>query len=63
MALRLLSGGKEDFDPDVRADHRDLIAGSRSKGYRSIGNATELKNLGPSAGKVLGLFRRVHNVE
>jgi len=59
----VFGGGKEDFDPDVRADHRDLIAGFQSKGYRFIRNATELKNLGPSAGKVLGLFRRVNNVE
>lgn len=54
----LMGGGKEDFDPDVRPDRRDLVAEFRSKGYSFVTNATELAKLGASAGKALGLFRR-----
>lgn len=59
----ILGGGKEDFDPDVRPDRRDLIAEFRAKGYRFVKDATELKALGPSDSKVLGLFRRANKVE
>jgi alkaline phosphatase len=59
----LFGGGKEDFDPDVRTDRRDLVGEFRARGYYFISTATELKTLNPSAGKVLGLFRRVNRVE
>jgi alkaline phosphatase len=59
----ILGGGKEDFDPDVRPDGRDLVAEFRSKGYVFISDATGLKTVGPSSGKVLGLFRRANKAE
>lgn len=59
----LMGGGKEDFDPDVRPDRRDLVAEFRSKGYRPVSNATELSKLGASTGKALGLFRRANRPE
>jgi len=58
----LMGGGKEDFDPDIRTDRRDLVAEFQAKGYRFISTATDLKALGPST-KVLGLFRRVNKAE
>jgi alkaline phosphatase len=59
----LFGGGKEDFDPDVRTDRRDLVAEFRAKGYGFVSTATELSTLGPSTGKVLGLFRRVNEAK
>lgn len=56
----IFGGGKEDFDPDVRPDKRDLIAEFASKGYRPIQTATELKAIEPQPAKVLGLFRRAN---
>jgi alkaline phosphatase len=56
----LFGGGKEDFDPDIRPDKRDLVAEFQAKGYRFVHNATELKSLTPSATQVLGLFRRAN---
>ena len=59
----ILGGGKEDFDPDVRPDRRDLVNEFESKGYRFVSDATALKALGPSDTKVVGLFRRTNKVE
>jgi alkaline phosphatase len=58
----VMGGGKEDFDPDIRTDRRDLVSEFQAKGYRFISTATDLKALGPST-KVLGLFRRVNRAE
>ena len=59
----IFGGGKEDFDPDVRTDKRNLVAEFQKDGYRFVSTATELKTLGPSTGKALGLFRRVNEVK
>jgi alkaline phosphatase len=59
----ILGGGKEDFDPDVRPDKRDLVAEFQAKGYRFVSSATELAALDPSAQKALGLFRRVNDAK
>jgi alkaline phosphatase len=59
----ILGGGKEDFDPDVRPDRRDLVKEFKARGYRFVSDDKALKALGPSDAKVLGLFRRVNNVE
>jgi alkaline phosphatase len=59
----LFGGGKEDFDPDVRPDGRDLVAEFRSKGYSFVSTAAGLQALAPSSEKVLGLFRRVNKAE
>jgi alkaline phosphatase len=59
----LMGGGKEDFDPDVRPDRRDLVGEFRSKGYSFVSNATELGKLSASTSKALGLFRRANQPE
>jgi alkaline phosphatase len=58
----ILGGGKEDFDPDVRSDNRDLVAEFKAKGFRFVKNATELKSLPADTNQVLGLFRRPNQV-
>jgi len=58
----ILGGGKEDFDPDIRSDRRDLVAEFQSKGYRFIKSASELKAVPPDTTSVLGLFRRPNKV-
>ena len=59
----ILGGGKEDFDPDIRPDRRDLVAEFQSKGYRFVSDASALKKLDASSASVLGLFRRVNQAE
>jgi alkaline phosphatase len=59
----ILGGGKEDFDPDIRPDGRNLVAEFRSKAYVFMSDATGLKTVGPTSGKVLGLFRRANKAE
>ena len=59
----ILGGGKEDFDPDIRADKRDLVAEFQHKGFQFVSNATELKTVTSSTTKVLGLFRRPNEVK
>src|SRR5215813_13626497 len=59
----ILGGGKEDFDPDIRSDRRDLVAEFQKKGFRFVSNATELKTIGSSTPNVLGLFRRPNEVK
>jgi alkaline phosphatase len=59
----ILGGGKEDFDPDIRADKRDLVKEFRAKGFRFVSSATELKALDARDRKVLGLFRRPNEVK
>ena len=59
----ILGGGKEDFDPDIRADGRDLIAEFQRGGYRFVRTATELRALKTSDRKALGLFRRPNEVK
>jgi alkaline phosphatase len=58
----ILGGGREDFDPDIRADGRDLISEFSSRGYTVVSTRTELRNLSSNANKVLGLFRRPNSV-
>src|SRR5262249_3874530 len=59
----ILGGGKEDFDPDIRSDRRDLVAEFQKKGFRFVSTATELKTTGVATPKVLGLFRRPNEVK
>lgn len=59
----ILGGGKEDFDPDIRADKRDLVAEFQHKGFRFVSNATELKTVTSATPRVLGLFRRPNEVK
>ena len=58
----LMGGGRESFDPDVRADRRDMVAAFLARGYRLVGDAKELNSVSASDGKVLGLFRRATTV-
>jgi alkaline phosphatase len=58
----ILGGGKEDFDPDIRADHRDLVAEFKAKGFHFVRTRTELNGLSSQDNKVLGLFRRPNQV-
>jgi len=59
----IMGGGKEDFDPDIRTDRRDLVAEFRAKGFHFISTAAELKTLGAKDSEVLGLFRRPNAVK
>ena len=59
----ILGGGKEDFDPDVRADRRNLISEFRNRGYEFIYTCTQLADVSQSTRKLLGLFRRPNVVE
>jgi alkaline phosphatase len=59
----LFGGGKEDFDPDIRTDRRDLVAEFKAKNYRFVSTAEELKALSVRDSKVLGLFRRANEVK
>jgi alkaline phosphatase len=58
----ILGGGKEDFDPDIRADKRDLVEEFRKSGFRFVSTAKEMRELKPTDRKVLGLFRRPNEV-
>jgi alkaline phosphatase len=58
----ILGGGKEDFDADIRADGRDLVAEFQGKGYRFVSSASGLAGVSASDTKVLGLFRRPNKV-
>ena len=58
----LMGGGKESFDPDIRSDGRNLAAEFQALGYKLVTNAAELRAADPSAGKLLGLFRRPNTV-
>jgi alkaline phosphatase len=59
----IFGGGKEDFDPDVRADGRDLVTEFERSGYRFLSTATELRALKTSDRETLGLFRRPNQVK
>lgn len=54
-----MGGGGESFDPSVRVDGRDMVAAFKAKGYTVAKSAAELKNVGASTGKLLGLFKAV----
>lgn len=56
----ILGGGKEDFDPDTRTDHRDLVAEFKTKGYHFVSTKAQLNALDGKDSKVLGLFRRAN---
>ena len=58
----IMGGGREDFDPDIRADGRNLVAEFQSLGYTFVSSASELSNVNASTSKVLGLFRRPNTV-
>lgn len=52
-----MGGGKESFDPDVRADGRNMVAEFEKLGFKTVFDATQLGKVTASDGKVLGLFR------
>ena len=54
----IMGGGREEFDSDIRADKRDLVAEFQQKGFQFVGTASELKKVDASSSQVLGLFRR-----
>jgi alkaline phosphatase len=58
----LLGGGKEDFDPDIRSDKRDLVAEFQKQGYRFVSTRTELNSVPAETGKLIGFFRRPNQV-
>jgi alkaline phosphatase len=58
----LLGGGKEDFDPDIRTDGRDLVAEFENAGFSFVSTATQLRAAAPGSGRLLGLFRRPNTV-
>ncbi len=58
----VFGGGKEDFDPDIRMDGRDLVAEFQAKGYAFASTATELRALSAKTTQALGLFRRPNKV-
>ncbi len=58
----LLGGGKEDFDPDIRTDGRNLVQEFQNKGYTFVSTATELRGANPANGLLIGLFRRPNTV-
>lgn len=58
----LLGGGKEDFDPDIRSDGRDLVREFQDKGYTFVSTAAALREANPANGLLLGLFRRPNSV-
>ncbi|MBI5281475.1 MAG: alkaline phosphatase [Candidatus Solibacter usitatus] len=57
-----MGGGKESFDPDIRADGRDMVAEFEKLGFKVVLDASELANVTASDGRVLGLFRRATTV-
>ncbi len=57
-----MGGGKESFDPDIRADGRDMVAEFEKLGFKTVLNAADLDNVTAADGKVLGLFRRATTV-
>lgn len=59
----IFGGGKEDFDPDIRPDGRNLVAEFQSKGYAFVSSNTEMKALGERDTKALGLFRRANQAK
>lgn len=59
----LLGGGKEDFDPDVRADGRDLVREFERHGYQFVASAKELNAVKAETPRLLGLFRRPNQVK
>jgi alkaline phosphatase len=59
----IFGGGEEDFDPDIRADKRDLVKEFQAKGYAFVHTRTELQGLSGKDSKVLGLFRRANNAK
>ena len=59
----IMGGGREDFDPDIRTDHRYLVAEFKAKGFRFVSSATELKTVGAKDAKALGLFRRANEAK
>lgn len=57
-----MGGGRESFDPDIRADGRDMVAEFSKLGFRTVTNKSELDSVSASDGKLLGLFRRADGV-
>jgi alkaline phosphatase len=52
-----MGGGKESFDPEIRADGRNMVAEFEKLGFKTVFDATQLGNVTASDSKVLGLFR------
>ncbi len=57
-----MGGGRESFDPDIRADGRDMVAEFSKLGFKLVTNTPELESVSAADGKVLGLFRRADSV-
>lgn len=53
----ILGGGKEDFDPKLRGDQRDLIQEFQKKGFHFVQSSAELKATPSTTSKLFGLFR------
>lgn len=56
----ILGGGKEDFDPDIRADGRNLVADFERQDFRFVSTAADLQSA--TTLPLLGLFRRPNTV-
>ena len=54
----ILGGGRESFEPEIRADKRNMIAEFEAAGYKLVSNAAELKAVTASTQHLLGLFKR-----
>lgn len=54
----ILGGGLEQFEAANRADGRDMIGEFRNAGYAFVDSGAALNAIQPSAGRLLGLFRR-----
>lgn len=52
----ILGGGGDQYLPTVRTDRRDMIAEFRNAGYAYVTNASELREISASAGRLLGVF-------
>lgn len=59
----ILGGGKEDFDPDIRGDKRDLVKEFQDRGFRFVKSASELSAVPGTTNLLLGLFRRPNVVK
>lgn len=56
----ILGGGSRHFDPEKRADRRDLLAEFAAAGYRIARTRDALPGCGAEPGRILGLFAASH---
>lgn len=52
----ILGGGGDQFLPSVRTDGRDMVAEFRNAGFTYVSNATDLRNIGSTTSRLLGIF-------